>query len=170
MPCCRASCTAAAQSGSGIGERCARVLRQRSNCWRACSILTGTTGVFKRDISLFSLPWLGDRLTLSRSFRWGHAALPKPHRGAAGRRATATGALYGQGRTSHSKIDESATGGRGVAKVGWMWDCYFTRDGGDYRLLVGGSEGTPFKILAWRIERAYNARHFRSQKGNPGLD
>src|SRR5213593_4040157 len=79
MPCCRASCTAAAQSGSGIGERCARVLRQRSNCWRACSILTGTTGVFKRDISLFSLPWLGDRLTLSRSFRWGHAALPKPH-------------------------------------------------------------------------------------------
>src|SRR5213594_659098 len=81
MPCCRASCTAAAQSGSGIGERCARVLRQRSNCWRACSILTGTTGVFKRDISLFSLPWLGDRLTLSRSFRWGHAALPKPHEG-----------------------------------------------------------------------------------------
>ena len=55
----RSSCTARAQSGSGIGERCARVVRQRSNCWRACSILTGTTGVFKGDISLFSLPWLG---------------------------------------------------------------------------------------------------------------
>jgi len=30
--------------------------------------------VFKGDISLFSLPWLGDRLTLPRSFRSSHAA------------------------------------------------------------------------------------------------
>src|SRR2546426_12547666 len=39
----------------------------------------------------------------------------------------------------------------------------------DYRLLMGGSDGTPFKILLWRIERAYNARHFQSQKANPRL-
>jgi len=28
----------------GIRERCERVLRQRSNCWCACSILTGSVG------------------------------------------------------------------------------------------------------------------------------